>query len=101
MTVSQSCPTLQPHGLQSRQAPLSMGFSRQEYRSGLPFPLGDLPKPGIQPESPTLQTDSLPYKPPGKPLQVDRCMSTIQINALKFREYSILLFNTIVFRPIE
>ena len=41
--------------------PLSMGFSRQEYWSGLSFPsLGDLPKPGIKPASPALQVDSLP-----------------------------------------
>ena len=40
-------------------APLSMGFSRQEYRSGLPFPsLGDLPKPGIEPSSPVLASFS-------------------------------------------
>ena len=39
----------------------SMGFSRQEYRSGLPFPSpGDLPNPGIEPRSPALQTDALP-----------------------------------------
>ena len=38
-----------------------MGFSRQEYWSGLPFPsLGDLPDPGIEPGLPTLQADSLP-----------------------------------------
>ena len=50
------------------QAPLSMGFSRQEYWSRLPFPSsGDLPDPGIEPGSPTLQTDSLPSEPPGKP----------------------------------
>ena len=43
------------------QAPLSMEFSRQEYWSGLPFPSpGDLPDPGAEPESPTLQADSLP-----------------------------------------
>ena len=43
------------------QAPLSMRFSRQEYRSGLPFPSpGDLPDPGIEPGSPILQVDSLP-----------------------------------------
>ena len=43
------------------QAPLSMGFSRQEYWSGLPFPSpGDLPNPGIEPGSPVLQADSLP-----------------------------------------
>ena len=52
----------------SPQAALSMGFSRQEYRSGLPFPSpGDLPKPGIEPGSPALQTDALPAEPPGKP----------------------------------
>ena len=49
--------------------PLSMGFSRQEYRSGLPFPSpGDLPNPGIEPGSPALQTDSLPSGPPRKPI---------------------------------
>ena len=43
------------------QAPLSMEFSRQEYWSGLPFPSPeDLPDPGIQPGSPTLQADYLP-----------------------------------------
>ena len=42
------------------QAPLSMGFSRQEYWSGLPFPSpGDLPDPGIEPGSPALQADTL------------------------------------------
>ena len=45
----------------ARQAPLSMGFSRQEYWSEQPFPSpGDLPDPGIKPRSPTLQADSLP-----------------------------------------
>ena len=53
------------------QASLSMGFSRQEYWSGLPFPPpGDLSDPGIKPESPVspaLQVDSLPTEPSGKP----------------------------------
>ena len=50
------------------QAPPSMGFSRQEYWSGLPFPSpGDLPNPGIEPRSPTLQADASPSEPPGKP----------------------------------
>ena len=50
------------------QVPSSMGFSRQEYWSGLPFPSpGDLPDPGIKPRSPTLQADALPSEPPGKP----------------------------------
>ena len=49
----------------ARQAPLSMGFSRQEYWSGWPFPSpGDLPHPGIKPRSPALQADSLPSEPP-------------------------------------
>ena len=53
----------------AHQAPLSMGFSRQEYWSGLPFPsTGDLPDPGIEPGSPALQTDALPSEPPGKPI---------------------------------
>ena len=50
------------------QAPLSMGFFRQEYWSGLPFPSpGDLPNPGIEPGSPALQADALSSEPPGKP----------------------------------
>ena len=49
------------------QAPPSMGFSRQEYWSGVPFPSpGDLPDPGIEPGSPALQADALPSEPPGK-----------------------------------
>ena len=48
-------------------APLSMGFSRQEYWSGLPCPPpGDLPNPGIELRSPALQADSLTSEPPGK-----------------------------------
>ena len=46
-----------------------MGFSRQEYWSGLPFPSpGDLPDPGIEPRSPALQADALISEPPGKPM---------------------------------
>ena len=53
----------------ARQAPLSLGFPRQEYWSRLPCPLpGDLPNPGIEPRSPTLQANSLPAELPGKPL---------------------------------
>ena len=51
------------------QAPLSMGFSRQAYRRGLPCPpAGDLPNPGIEPRSPILQVDSLLSEVPGKPM---------------------------------
>ena len=46
------------------QAPLSLGFSRQEYWNGLPFSSpGDLPNPGIEPGSPVLQADALPSEP--------------------------------------
>ena len=57
----------------ARQAPLPMGFSRQEYWNWLPYPpLGDLPDPGIEPMShmsPAL-ADSLPPVPPGKPYNI-------------------------------
>ena len=54
------------------QAPPSMGFSRQEYWSGLSFSSpGDLPDPEIDPGSPALQADYLPSEPPGKPLSVN------------------------------
>ena len=57
----------------ARQAPLSMGFSRQEHGSGLPFPSPrDLPDPRMEPRSPTLQADSLPSEPAGKPLKGPR-----------------------------
>ena len=50
------------------QVPLSMGFSRQKYWRGLPFPpSGDIPDSGIEPGSPSLQADSLLSEPPGKP----------------------------------
>ena len=52
----------------AHQAPPSMGFSRQEYWSGLPFPSpGDLPNQGIEPGSPALQADVLPSESPGNP----------------------------------
>ena len=57
------------------QAPLSMGFPKQEYWSGLPFPApGDLPNPGIELTSlvsPALAVDSLPLASPGKPEDTD------------------------------
>ena len=63
--VAKSCSTLAT----PCQAPLSMGFSRQEYWSGLPFPApGDLPNWGIKPRSPALQADSLPTELWGKPV---------------------------------
>jgi len=57
----------------AHQALLSMGFSRQEYWSGLPFPSpGDLPNPGIEPSSSTLQADALTSELPGKPKKLAR-----------------------------
>ena len=65
--VTQLCPTLcNPMDI-AHQAPLSMGFFRQEYWSGLSFPYpGGLPDPRIEPRSPALQADALPSKPPGE-----------------------------------
>ena len=52
----------------ANQVPLSMGFLREEYWSGLPFPPpGNLPNSGMEPMFPALQADSLPSEPPGKP----------------------------------
>ena len=59
--VAKSCLTLVTPWTVARQALLSMGFSKQEYWSGLPFPPPDLPNPGIKPMSPPVsQVDSLP-----------------------------------------
>ena len=52
----------------TRQSLLSMGFSRQEYWTGLPFPSpGDLPDPGIKPKSPELAGGFFTAEPTGKP----------------------------------
>ena len=61
-----------------------MGFSSQEYWSGLPFPSpGDLPDPEIEPGSPALQADSLPSEPPGKPLVGEGRLLIIQERAVR------------------
>ena len=60
--------SLRPPWTVAYQASPSMGFSRQEYWSGLPFPSpGDLPGPGIEPGSPALEADALTSEPLGKP----------------------------------
>ena len=63
----------------ARQVPLSMGFSRQDYWSGLlcPSSPGDLPDLGIKPGSPALQAESLPFEPPGKPYRLYVCIVCI------------------------
>jgi len=69
--VTKLCPTLATPWTVAHQAPPSMGFSRQESWSGLPFPPpGDLPNPETEPrslESDPLQADSLPSEPPENP----------------------------------
>ena len=58
-----------------------MGFSRQEYWSGLPFPSpGDLPNPGIEPRSPALREDALPSEPLGKSCHTQKSTKTINQN---------------------
>ena len=58
-----------------------MGFSRQEYWSGLPFPSpGDLSHPGLEPRSSTLQADALTSAPPGKPLNTRTQVQTSKIS---------------------
>ena len=81
------------------QAPPSMGFSRQEYWSGLPLPSpGDLPDPGIEPGSPALQADSLhcrqvPFEPPGKHTAITwvnlehETSSTLESNKRRYRQH--------------
>ena len=65
--VAKSCPILAAPWTVACQAPPSMGFSRQEYWNGLPFPSpADLSNPGIEPKSLALQADSLPSEPPVK-----------------------------------
>ena len=65
--------SVRPHGLQPARLLCPRGFSRQEYWSGLPCPPpGDLPNPGIEPRSTSLQGDSLLSKLAGKPLMIDR-----------------------------
>ena len=67
------------------QASLSMGFSRQEYWSGLPFPTpGDLPDPGVEPMSAALQVDSLPLSHLRSLTTSDILLTSIFTSALYF-----------------
>ena len=71
----------------ARQAPLSMGFTRQEYWSRLPFPsLGDLPLPGTELASPALKADSLPLSQLGSlKLSVELCKKIKPVTTLSLR----------------
>ena len=74
--------SLGPHSLQSTRLLWPWGFSRQEYWNGFPRPPpGDLPSPGIEPRSPTLQANSLPSEPPGIIGYIP-----IQIKSLKYKK---------------
>ena len=77
--VAQLCPTVcNPVDCSLPGSP-SMGFSRQGYQSGFPFPSPeDLPNPGIEPRSLTLQADSFPSEPPGKHKQVIYCLWEVE-----------------------
>ena len=67
------------------QAPLSMGFSRQEYWSRLPFPSpGNLSNPGIEPRSSALQADTLTSEPPGKPKSSSNYLKKGKVNLITF-----------------
>ena len=83
----------------AHQAPPSMGFSRQEYRSGLPFPSpGDLPDPGIKPWSPALQADALTSQPPGKPQYCsEEFKKPVAQNWFKVSVFGCGLCNTLLF----
>ena len=87
---SYSSPTLCDPWIVAHQAPPSMGFSRQEYRSGLPFPSpGDLPDSGIGPRSPTVQADALTSAPPGKPLSLSLSLwkRWVRLHAVLFESF--------------
>ena len=87
-----SCLTLCDPWTVVYQASLSIGFSRQEYWSGLPFPSPeDLPYPGIEPRSPTLQADALASEPPGK--KIGWKPQSQKINQTDHMDHSLVWFN--------
>ena len=81
------------------QSSPSMGFSWQEYQSGLPFPSpGYLPNPGLEPRSPTLRADALPSEPPGKLVQEshrDRFKGTRKVRMLSSSPSSLGSFSSL------
>ena len=86
--------SLQPMNL-AHQVPLFMGFPRQEYWSGLPFPSSeDLPDPGIKQESPALAGRFFTSEPPGKPFLKRKKKKELLQNAhhIKFTILTIFMF---------
>ena len=82
------------------QAPLSMGFSRQEYCSRWPFSSpGNLPNPGIKPRSPALQTDSSLSEPPSNPNIYIAAINTVHmILKLDFFSFSVIFLSLSIHR---
>ena len=81
--------SLKPHG--NRQAPLSMGFPRQEYWSVLSFPSPrDLPHPEIKPRSHALEVDSSPSEPPGKHFLSKQCKEIEERLAISSRKLGVI-----------
>ena len=76
-----------------------MGFSRQEYWSGLPFPsTEDVPNPGTEPWSPTLQVDTLLSEPPRKPINSQKMESTqMSFDRWRNKENVAYMYNGILF----
>ena len=72
------------------QASLSIGFPRQKYWSGLPFPSpGDLPNPGIEPTSPALASRAFTTDPPAKPRDYDTMMIKKEKEIIVLKEMSV------------
>ena len=84
--------SLRPPWTVAYQASPSMGFSRQEYWSGLPFPSpGDLPDPGIEPRSPALEADALTSEPPGKPWGIGKLTFSSPVATADFSKFAGIL----------
>ena len=78
--VIKLCPALETPWSVAHQAPLSMGFPKQEYQSGLPFPSpGDLPDSGTEPGSPALAGGFSTTEPPGKPLRTAQWVLSLSL----------------------
>ena len=100
--VLKSCLTLAAPWTVAHQAPLSMGFSRQEYWSGLLFPSpGDLPNTGLEPGSPALQADSLPTELWGKHKNLLVLINSVKLQDTKYVYNNLSCFNTLTMKYLK
>ena len=103
--VAHSCPTLCDPWTVAHKAPPSLGFSRQEYWSGLPFPTpGDLPDPGIEPMSPVspaLAGGFVTTAPPGKPWLIPSLVTTWREPRVTSRSLDFYFIETFFFFGIN